>query len=117
MTHTPPLWPSVLAAFTCLALVVWSVLPSFTHAPTVFETIHEHLEMVEDHGHSHGFAEDLLWAMHGHNHDASDHDHSQAYLLPEYTPTYAAAPEDVWRPRVKARGPSRHFPIERPPRV
>lgn len=67
---------------TCTAVIVWSVMPWFAHAPTVFETIHDHLEMVEDHGHSHGFEEDLYWAMHVHSHDVVDHDHNQAFLAP-----------------------------------
>ena len=72
----------IMGAVLCLSLVVWSVLPSFTHAPTVFETIQDHLLMVEDHGHSHWFEEDLYWAMHGHSHDVPDHDHNQAFLTP-----------------------------------
>ena len=68
------------AALLCLSLFVWSTTPAATHAPTVFETIQDHLVMAADHGHSHGFQEDLYWAMRGHSHDVADHYHSQALL-------------------------------------
>ncbi len=104
-------------AALCLSLVVWSVTPLFTHAPAVFETIQDHLEMVEDHGHSHGFEEDLYWAMHGHSHDGADHDHNQAFL----SNGPGAAPElhtgEAWRGLVSVLGPNRQFRIDRPPRV
>lgn len=101
----------------CLSLVVWSVTPSFSHAPSVFETIQDHLEVVEDHGHSHGFEEDLFWAMHGHSHDVTDHDHNQAFL----SSGPGTAPElhigEAWRGLVATRGPTRQFRIDRPPRA
>lgn len=37
--------------------------------------------MIEDHGHSHGLELDVLWAMHGHQHDRADHDHNPAVLV------------------------------------
>ena len=107
----------LFAALTCLALIVWSVTPSFTHAPTVFETIQDHLEMVESHGHLHGFEEDLYWAMHGHSHDVADHDHNQAFL----THNRGAEPySEFSKPRLRiasSNGPSRQFRIDRPPRA
>ena len=75
MLIVPESLKGVLAVLMCLALIVWSAVPSFTHSPAIFETIQDQLEMVEDHGHSHGFEEDLYWAMHGHSHDTADHDH------------------------------------------
>ncbi len=108
------------SGFACLLYVsflVWSIAPFFTHAPTVFETIQDHLEMVEDHGHSPGFEEDLSWALHGHSHDLTDHDHSHAFLLTGYKPVYDPAPEDRWRIVQSAYGPSRQFRIDRPPRA
>ena len=57
----------ITTALLCLSLVVWSMLPSLSHVPRIAETLNEHAQMVADHGHSHGFAEDLLWALHGHN--------------------------------------------------
>jgi hypothetical protein len=105
------------AALLCLSLVVWSVVPAATHAPTVFETIQDHLEMIADHGHSHGFEEDLFWAMHGHSHDAADHDHSQALLALGDRTLPASASRDAWRLRASPDGSHRRFRIERPPRA
>ncbi|WP_171096736.1 MULTISPECIES: hypothetical protein [unclassified Ruegeria] len=111
-------------AALCLALVVWSVTPSFSHAPAIFETIQDHLEMVEDHlemvedhGHSHGFEEDLFWAMHGHSHDVVDHDHNQAFLTsgPGIAPEFHLG--EAWRRLASANGPTRQFRIDRPPRA
>jgi len=107
----------LLAALTCIALAVWSVMPSFTHVPTVFETIQDHLEMVEDHGHSHGFEEDLYWAMHGHSHDVVDHDHNQAFLTPSRVSEPPSEFSDTWLRIASTDGPSRQFRIDRPPRA
>ncbi|WP_171123257.1 MULTISPECIES: hypothetical protein [unclassified Ruegeria] len=101
----------------CLALVVWSVTPSFSHAPAIFETIQDHLEMVEDHGHSHGFEEDLFWAMHGHSHDVADHDHNQAFLAPSRGSEPSSAFSEPWLRIAATDGPSRQFRIDRPPRT
>lgn len=106
-----------LTALLCLSLVVWSVMPTVTHMPAVFETIQDHLEMVEDHGHSHGFEEDLYWAMHGHSHDVADHDHSQAYLSKGPRTEPVAAVSALWLRIAASHGPTRQFRIDRPPRV
>jgi len=105
------------AVILCLSLVVWSVMPAATHTPTVFETIQDHLGMVADHGHSHGFEEDLYWAMHGHSHDVADHDHSQALLLLGDRSSPTAAYRDPWRLRAAPGGDHQNFRIERPPRA
>jgi hypothetical protein len=105
------------ACLLCAALLIWSVTPSFTHAPKVFETIQDHLEMVADHGHSHGLEEDLYWVMHGHSHDVADHDHSLAFLLSGYKALDDPLAEDSWRTTLSTHGPSRQFRIDRPPRV
>ena len=107
----------LFAVLTCTALVVWSVMPSFTHAPTLFETIQDHLEMVEDHGHSHGFEEDLYWAMHGHSHDVADHDHNQAFLTYGRSSEPYAEVSEAWLRIASTGGPSRQFRIDRPPRA
>lgn len=104
-------------ALTCLALLFWSITPSFTHAPTVFKTIQDHLEMVKDHGHSHGFEEDVHWAMHGHSHDVADHDHSQAFLVPSQRTTPSLAFGTAWWQMASTDGPSGQFRIDRPPRA
>lgn len=107
----------VFAALLCLSLVVWSVMPSATHAPAVFETIQDHLEMIADHGHSHGFEEDLYWAMHGHSHDVADHDHSQALLALGDRSHPISAYRDAWRLKASPGGRHHTFRIERPPRA
>lgn len=104
-------------ALFCLAVLVWSVAPSFSHTPTVLETIHDHLEMIADHGHSHGFEDDLYWAMHGHSHDTADHDHSQAFRLSARAEDAAAMYRINWANRIARSGPDRIFRIERPPRA
>lgn len=103
----------MVAAVVCLALLCWSITPSFTHAPTVFETIHDHLKMVQEHGHSHGFEEDLFWALHGH--DVADHDHSQAFLVPSQSTTPSLAFSTAWWQMASTDGPAGQFRIDRPP--
>lgn len=107
----------VLAALLCLAMVVWSIMPATSHAPSIFETLQEHMEMIVEHGHSHGLEEDLAWAMHGHSHDSADHDHSQAVLSPDVTSKPFEGYRSAWRLRLAAAGPSAKFRIERPPRA
>ena len=107
----------VLGILLCLSLAAWSMLPFSSHSPVVFETIHEHLEMVESHGHSHGFEEDLFWAMHGHSHDVMDHDHSQAFLASGDVPSTQTVVRRVRYSFAETSGPSREFRIDRPPRA
>ena len=105
------------AYILCFCIVIWSVMPSLGHSPKVFEEIDDYLEMIADHGHSHGFEEDLHWAMHGHSHDVADHDHTHAFLLAEYEPGPAVAFGEKWRGLASIHGPDRQFRIDRPPRV
>ncbi|MFC3613000.1 hypothetical protein ACFORG_04445 [Lutimaribacter marinistellae] len=104
-------------ALLCLSLVFWSVIPAATHTPAVFETIQDHLEMIADHGHSHGFEEDLYWAMHGHSHDVADHDHSQALLALGDRSHPTSAYRDARRLKASPGGGHHTFRIERPPRA
>ena len=109
---------AAFALLLALSVAIWSVAPVASHAPVVFETIHDHFEMIETHGHAHGsLAEDVYWAMHGHSHDTADHDHSPAVLTLAMRETAFAPPRDLWRPRVASTGPTRVFRIERPPRA
>ena len=117
MGNTLAIGRTFFAAMTCFALIVWSVVPSFTHAPTVIETIQDHLEMIESHGHSHGLEEDIYWALHGHGHDVADHDHNQAFLSPGPDAGPFMDVGETWRGLGTARTPSRLFRIERPPRA
>ncbi|MCR9215238.1 MAG: hypothetical protein NXI13_16090 [Proteobacteria bacterium] len=106
-----------IAVLLCLSLVIWSAIPPVSHMPSVLDTLQEHLEMVEDHGHSHGLEEDLFWALHGHSHDKADHDHSQAFFLlgSESFPTTWYS--ETWRLKASENGPSPQFRIDRPPRA
>jgi hypothetical protein len=107
----------ITTALLCLSLVIWSMLPSLSHVPRIAETLNEHAQMVADHGHSPGFAEDLLWALHGHEHDAIDHDHSPALAVAPVSSGAWPAAQDAWRLRAAQTGPNRIFRIERPPRA
>lgn len=107
----------VLTAVICLAVAVWSVLPTANHVPTVLETLDEHAQMIASHGHSHGLAEDLAWALHGHSHDAMDHDHSQAVLTAAYGYGSMEHGADRWLFHPAPDIPSRVFRIDRPPRA
>ena len=107
----------ILVGLLCFSLVVWSVAPSATHAPKVLQTINDHLEMIADHGHSHGFEEDLFWALHGHSHDVVDHDHSQVVLSASIGVGAFYVAKDKWRLRALRGDPFRDFRIERPPRA
>ena len=107
----------MLAGVICLAVVVWTVLPTTSHVPTVLETLQEHAEMIASHGHSHGLAEDLSWALHGHSHDAIDHDHNQAFLAASRDDRAMDHGADRWHFHPAPEIPSRVFRIDRPPRA
>ncbi len=107
----------MLAALLCAALLIWSLMPAFSHAPLIFETIQDHSEMIAEHGHSHGLEEDLAWAIHGHGHDTADHDHSQAILIAGRISQPFQGYWDLTRPETSDAGPWPVHRIERPPRV
>lgn len=106
-----------IAALLCLTLCLWTVAPGVSHAPKLLETVQDHLEMIADHGHSHGFHEDLLWALHGHGHEAADHDHSHAALLPGARHEPLAVVRPGGPPTAAPETASRVFRIDRPPRA
>ena len=106
------------ALLLALSVALWSVAPAASHAPIVFETIHDHFEMIETHGHAHGsLAEDIYWAMHGHSHDTADHDHSPAVLALAMREMAYPPSRDLRRPQAAETGPTRAFRILRPPRA
>lgn len=107
----------MVAALLCLSLVLWSLQPNVGHAPKVIETIQEHREMIVEHGHSHGFEEDLRWAMHGHSHDGADHDHSQMILIAAIGFAISASFQELRVPDSFQRNPNRRARIDRPPRA
>ncbi len=118
MTTLRTIGQAAFATLLCMALLVWSVLPTTSHVPNVLDVIQEHSEMIAEHGHSHGFEEDILWAMHGHSHDSIDHDHSQA-VVPGLD--LSSQPLDIyrtaWRLSSATSNTLRINQIERPPRV
>ncbi|KZX99085.1 hypothetical protein A3747_20675 [Sulfitobacter sp. HI0076] len=114
MTRAHTTGRSLLAVFLCTAL---SLMPAFSHAPLIFETIQDHAEMIAEHGHSHGLEEDLAWAMHGHGHDTADHDHSQAILIAGRISQPFQGYWDLKRPDTSDAGPWPVQRIERPPRI
>lgn len=101
----------------CFALAVWTLAPSSSHTPKTIETQQEHAEMVSDHGHSHGFEEDLIWAMHGHGHDVSDHDHTQASLPLGRAVEIFVAYRSTWQGFASSHGPPPLYRLDRPPRA
>lgn len=108
---------SALAALLSVSLLIGSIAPTATHTPKVFETIQDHLEMIAEHGHSHGFEEDILWALHGHSHDVADHDHNPAVLVMPDLAGLSFEEGDTWRGYRAMDAPNRIFRIERPPRA
>ncbi len=109
-------WQGV-AALSCILVVLWSVLPTATHVPTVLETLQQHAETIASHGHSHGLEEDLIWAMHGHSHDALDHDHSQAIVIPLRHAVRFNETNAEWRGLSQPDRAQPVFRLEKPPRA
>jgi hypothetical protein len=105
-----------IAMTVALSFVFWSVIPSTPHVPTALETIQQHLEMVEEHGHSHGFEKDFWWAMHGHQHDTNDHDHSPLYIVFTKVSTRDVG-IDSWGMFIPTTKVPPFYKIRRPPKV
>lgn len=107
----------MLFLLACVALTVWTAVPSTAHVPKVIETLQEHAEMVASHGHSHGLEEDIIWAMHGHSHDAADHDHTQAVFTQTHTSNVLFEARAAWRGFPEVHWAPPLYRLERPPRV
>jgi hypothetical protein len=118
MTTLRKIGKAAFATLLCAAVLIWSVMPTTSHAPAIFDVLQEHAEMIAEHGHSHGLDDDLAWAMHGHSHDSVDHDHSQA-VVPGRDPS--PHPMEIyrtaWRLGSATSNRLRIYQIERPPRV
>ena len=109
---------AAFATLLCAAILVWSVMPTTSHAPAILDVLQEHAEMIAEHGHSHGLEEDLAWAMHGHSHDSIDHDHSQAVVpRPDLSPQPLDIYRTAWWLSSATANTLRIDQIERPPRV
>ena len=104
-------------SFACVALIVWTVAPAASHVPKIIETLHEHAEMIDTHGHSHGLEKDLIWAMHGHSHDVADHDHTQAVFIQTRTAREIVETCAAWRGLASAYWSPPLRRLERPPRL
>ena len=101
----------------CIAVGVWSLAPAVSHTPAIADAAELQAEMLAEHGHDHGFVADVLWAMHGHAHDATDHDHNPATLA-RGTDTMVRLGVSNRRAIVPTRLTSdRLFRLERPPSV
>ena len=110
-------WRRACAFMVCLAVALWAVVPLPPHVPTLFDTLQEHAAFIAEHGHSHGFEEDLAAAMHGHSHDAMEHDHSVATLSLVPRTQITCFGRDLDRPRPSWACSGIVPRIERPPRV
>ncbi len=118
MTTIRTIGKVVLATLLCAAVIVWSVIPTTSHAPAILDVFQDHAEMIAEHGHSHGLEEDLAWAMHGHSHDSVDHDHSQAVVpRPDLSPQLLDIYKTAWRLGSDTSDPLQVYLIERPPRA
>jgi len=73
--------------------------------------------MIEDHGHSHGLEIDLLWAMHGHQHDLADHDHNTAVLAKSGPKSPLVFDDSPWVFSIGDASSILIHPPERPPKI
>jgi len=106
-----------LLSLLCVAFAAWAVDPDLAHLPKVMSVLEDHAQMVAEHGHSHGFEEDLAWALHGHPHDHADHDHGTELLVEGHEVAQLSSHPEV-RPASRPRdGPRPIFRHERPPRA
>lgn len=110
-------WRRVCTVLASVAIALWAVVPEPAHVPTVLETLQEHATFIVEHGHSHGFAEDLAAAIHGHSHDAMEHDHSLATLVIAPGTQFICAESTLDRPPPSGACSGLLLRIERPPRV
>ncbi|ORE90531.1 hypothetical protein ATO13_22536 [Stappia sp. 22II-S9-Z10] len=108
----------LIVALCCLLVSLWALQPASAHL-----TVHapgspseRQVIMTVEHGHAHSPVLDLLWALHGHSHDAADHDHNPAITpLPPAAPS-VREPVVVMAARATEGGPAVVYRIERPPR-
>ena len=107
----------LLTVLVCLSIASWSASPTVAHTPKLLESVQDQLQMIEDHGHSHGEEIDILWAMHGHQHDVADHDHHSVDLTRLAGGPAAHFGRDDWMITPSDGVPARIYLLERPPRV
>ena len=105
------------SSLVCVAVLAWSLAPTSGHSPRVSEVLTEHAEMVADHGHSHGLAEDLWWAIYGHHHGAIDHDHSSGVFSRSIEQNTIPVKGLRWRPLMVSADSDAPDPPRKPPRA
>lgn len=110
-------WRRACAVLVCFAIALWAAMPVPPHVSTVLETLQEHAAFIAEHGHSHGFEEDLAAAIHGHSHDAMEHDHSVATLTLGPRTQVPCPGRDLGRPPPSGACSGLVQRIDRPPRV
>lgn len=115
MKQAPAMGRRLLSALLCLALALGGFALAAQHTPKA-EALYDYAQTVAEHGHSHGFEDDVRWALHGHAHDAADHDHSQAVLMLAGE-AGAYVDGDTWTAGRPQGPPGLIFRIERPPRA
>jgi ABC-type Zn2+ transport system substrate-binding protein/surface adhesin len=77
----------LIAAVSMMLASIWSPLAQLNaHSPVAAAQLaaqHQNMQEISDHGHSHdNDADDLAHAFHGHVHNAADHDHNLAFVIP-----------------------------------
>ena len=106
-----------LVALLCIAFAGWAAKPDLAQLPKLTAVLEDQARMVAEHGHAHGVEEDIFWALHGHPHDAADHEHGTE-ILPSVAATPAAPGHGrAGGPRPARDGPMPVFRLERPPRA
>lgn len=88
------------------------------HEPSdIMQILADHQADIERHGHAHEDIGDLLAHVHGHAHDAAEHDHNVMFMPPRVDAApWASAGKDRWLVDNTQRQYAT-FDLERPPRV
>jgi len=110
-------WQRRCAVALGFLILFRAALPMPAHVTSPLQTLQEHAEFIAEHGHSHGFEEDLAAAFHGHSHDAVEHDHSLAMLAVPPKTQIPMTPGATVRSPSTALVSDLVFQIERPPRA
>lgn len=58
-----------------------------------------------------------MWALHGHSHDAADHDHTQALILTQHAENWTLKAEAARHRAQRILWSTPFYLLERPPRT
>ena len=105
------------SAFICLAIALSALLPMPQHLPAFHEVLEQIELRIAEHGHSHGLAEDLDAALHGHGHEAVEHEHGTAIPASAPSPPVPPSPGKQTTSSQLAVTPGIPDGILRPPRA